>query len=190
MYPTHNLHINRDQCVLLLIDPQNDFHDGSLAVPGASAQAVRIAKMIRDNTANNKLGEIFVTLDSHHKKHIAHKSFWSSVENDVNNKGTEPPNFTIITEESLQKGSWFPKDPSLQSYCLKYTRGLESQGRFKLTIWPDHCLIGSDGHAIQDDIQSAIRAWDTHHFTKSVKYIHKGMNCLTEMYSAIAAEVP
>ena len=26
---------------------QNDFHDGSLAVPGASAQAVRIAKMIR-----------------------------------------------------------------------------------------------------------------------------------------------
>jgi len=108
-------------------------------VPGASAQASRIAKLIRydlfqwlsshslqftgsvynsnhlrDNTANNKLGEIFVTLDSHHKKHIAHKSFWSSFENDVNNKCKEPSDFEVITEQSLEHGLWYPKDCTLQ----------------------------------------------------------------------------
>ena len=62
---------------------------------------------------------------------------------------------------------------SLQGYCLKYTRRLEAGGKFKLTIWPDHCLIGSDGHAIQKDIQEAVREWDIFHYTKMVKHIHK-----------------
>jgi nicotinamidase-related amidase len=61
----------------------------------------------------------------------------------------------------------------LQSYCLKYTRRLEAGGKFKLTIWPDHCLIGSDGHAIEQHIQEAVREWDIHHYTKTVKHIHK-----------------
>lgn len=56
-------------------------------------------------------------------------------------------------------------------------------------IWPDHCLIGSYGHTVEPQIQQAVRAWDVHHFKKNVHHIHKGMNCLTEMYSAIRAEV-
>lgn len=56
---------------------------------------------------------------------------------------------------------------------MKYARKLEAGGKFKLTIWPDHCLIGSDGHAIQDDIQNAVREWDIHNYTKTVKHIHK-----------------
>lgn len=82
---------------------------------------MRTINMFRENTANNKLGEIFVTLDSHHKKHIAHKSFWSDLENDVNNKGTEPPDYTVVTEKNLQDGDWYPKDCSLQvnsSSCM------------------------------------------------------------------------
>ena len=60
------------------------------------------------------IGEMFVTLDSHHKKHIAHRAFWSSIENDVNNVGKMPDEYTCITEEDLQKGLWYPKDCSLQ----------------------------------------------------------------------------
>jgi hypothetical protein len=45
--------------------------------------------------------------------------------------------------------------------------------KFKLRIWPDHCLIGTDGHAIEPNIQEAIREWDIHHYAKTVKHIHK-----------------
>lgn len=63
---------------------------------------------------NDDIGEIFITLDSHHKRHIAHKAFWSNKENDFNSEGTEPEKFTTITEKDLQDGKWFPKDCSLQ----------------------------------------------------------------------------
>lgn len=50
---------------LLVVDPQMDFHEGgSLAVPGASADAVRIARLIVDHS--NDIDELVVTLDSHH----------------------------------------------------------------------------------------------------------------------------
>lgn len=68
--------------------------------------------MRRDN--KDSIGEIFITLDSHHKKHIAHKAFWSEIENDTNNIGNEPSDFDTITEEDLQNGKWYPKDCSLQ----------------------------------------------------------------------------
>jgi hypothetical protein len=60
-------------------------------------------------------------LDSHHKKHIAHKAFWSSVENDVEGKGAEPTEFLEITEDDLQNGKWYPKDCSLQVLPLDQT---------------------------------------------------------------------
>jgi hypothetical protein len=62
--------------VLLIIDPQNDFHDdpeidgktrgytGTLAVPGATADSMRIAEMIRKNMMD--IDEIHVTMDTHH----------------------------------------------------------------------------------------------------------------------------
>lgn len=50
---------------LLIVDPQMDFHEGgSLAVPGAAADAERIARMIADNS--RMIDEIVVTMDSHH----------------------------------------------------------------------------------------------------------------------------
>jgi nicotinamidase-related amidase len=51
--------------VLLIIDPQVDFHPGgSLAVNGADEDSKRAAEMINNNI--NEIDEIFVTLDSHH----------------------------------------------------------------------------------------------------------------------------
>ena len=59
-----------------------------------------------------------------------------------------------------------------------------------LIIWPEHCLIGTPGHAVEPNINSALQEWAHNNPTSTVRYINKGMNCLTEMYSAIAAEVP
>eukprot|EP01034_Spumella_vulgaris_P034252 gene34252-42237_t len=76
------------------------------------------------------------------------------------------------------------------THCLQYTKALEDKGRFTLTIWPPHCLIGSKGHDVVSNVQEALDAWVAHHPTRSVTHINKGENNLTEMYSAIEAEVP
>jgi hypothetical protein len=91
---------------------------------------------------------------------------------------------------------------------MAYTMALLHGERFTLTIWPgmegnneinltnfdrrflvDHCLIGSYGHAIVDDINDELLKWSRKKM-RMVKYVFKGSNNLTEMYSAIRAEVP
>jgi hypothetical protein len=43
------------------------------------------------------------------------------------------------------KGTWFPfKDDAEKSkldWAKYYTRKLEYNGKLKLTIWPEHCLV-------------------------------------------------
>ena len=168
--------------ILFIIDPQNDFHPGgTLGVPGAHEDSRRIADFIRSNI--NAIDEIYVSLDSHHRIHIAHGVFWK------NTAGEHPPPFTLIRSEDVATKKWIPVDESKQTYALQYTKALEEKGRFVLCIWPEHCLIGTDGHAVVPLLNEALQEW-VRQKMKTVEYVHKGMNCLTEMYSAIAAEVP
>lgn len=67
-------------------------------------------------------------------------------------------------------------------------RALEKSARFDLTIWPDHCLVGTTGHAVTPVIATALAKWESKK-NKAVHYIMKGMNALTEHYSAFKAEV-
>lgn len=57
--------------VLLIVDPQNDFITGSLAVEGAEEKMMKLAEHIK------KLGHhydaIYVTMDSHPKEHCSFK---------------------------------------------------------------------------------------------------------------------
>jgi nicotinamidase-related amidase len=63
--------------MVLIIDPQNDFHsNNALAVPGAVEDSIRIQDMI--NQEQMRIDRIVVTLDSHHRNHIAHACFWKS----------------------------------------------------------------------------------------------------------------
>lgn len=85
----------------------------------------------------------------------------------------------------------FKEDGTLDilKYCIEYTRRLEEKGRFQLCIWPEHCLIGSEGHNVVGEVMDAFTDWsrDT---GGSVEWVDKGQNLLTEMYSALCAEVP
>ena len=167
---------------LFIIDPQNDFHvGGSLGVPGAHEDSSRIAKFIRSNIS--LIDGIYVSLDSHHRLHIAHSVFWK------NASGEHPPHFTLIRSSDIEEGTWTPVDSSLFEYALSYAKALEEQGRFVICIWPEHCLIGTEGHAVVSVLNEALQEWSAYQM-KTINYIHKGMNCLTEMYSAIKAEVP
>ena len=190
---------------LLLVDVQKDFHPGgSLAIPTANDDAERIVQLIQ--TAGSKITRIVATLDSHHKLHIAHPCFWQDAE------GNHPSPFTIISSKDVQEGKWKPRSTlalskkgasltlfdsptnadgslNLLDYAKEYTKRLESKGRFQLCIWPEHCLIGSSGHAIVDNIRAAMNEWSDA-TGGSVEFVMKGENLLTEMYSALQAEVP
>lgn len=167
---------------LLIIDPQNDFHPGgSLAIPTADADAERTARFIREHA--HRIDRIVVTLDSHQRVHIAHGIFW------VNDTGDRPPPFTLITSDDVARGKWRAADASKQLAAEAYTRKLEEKGRFKLCVWPEHCIIGSPGHNVRPSILAAINEWAESRM-KEVMFVWKGTNCLTEMYSALRAEVP
>ena len=44
---------------------------------------------------------------------------------------------------------------------------------FKLTIWPQHCIIRSEGHKVIPVIDEALKKWCTS-YKREVEYITKG----------------
>jgi nicotinamidase/pyrazinamidase len=193
---------------LLLVDVQRDFHPGgSLAIPNADEDADRIAELIRAH--GSQISRIVATMDSHHKLHIAHPGFWLSSE------GKQPDPFTIISLQDIQDGKWKPRDslrlPSdvldstvfsgmdqvlkedgsidLLKYSIEYAKRLEEKGRFQICVWPEHCLIGSPGHCVVDVVRQAMDEWCVS-TGGTIEWVLKGQNLLTEMYSALEADVP
>jgi len=74
-------------------------------------------------------------------------------------------------------------------WALHYTKSLEVSGRFHLIIWPEHCIIGTSGHCLVDDVSKAIHEWEMA-TGKTAEFVMKGLQNLTEMYSVLQAEVP
>lgn len=168
---------------LLLIDPQNDFMDqpkAALAVPGAQQDMKNVAELI--TRMNNKLSDIHVTLDSHHVLDVAHPAMWR----DANNNMPNP--FTEITHADVKNGVWMPFHPALKDEMLAYTKELEVNNRYKLLIWPEHCLIGSWGNAIYEPVIASLNIWAREN-KQLINYVTKGSNPFTEHYSAVKAEV-
>ncbi|TMW57145.1 hypothetical protein Poli38472_003070 [Pythium oligandrum] len=165
---------------IFIIDQQVDFHPGgSLAIPTANDDAERITAFI--NEYKNELSQIVMTLDSHQRYHIAHGIFWE------NEAGESPVPFTLIKSQEIAEGKWKPRNPELTDYAIAYTESLEKSGKFTLCIWPEHCLIGTPGHNIVDNVHEAALAW-TKQSMKPIQYVMKGSNSFTEHYSALKAE--
>ena len=55
--------------ILLIVDPQNDFITGSLAVEGAKEKMMKLAQHIKEK--GHKYDSIWVTRDSHSKNHCS-----------------------------------------------------------------------------------------------------------------------
>lgn len=168
---------------LLIIDPQNDFCDprGTLFVPGASEDMQRLASFTR--AARPQLSEVVVTLDSHPSVAIERPTFWKRGDG-----GAVAP-FTQMTHAQVAAGEYVPIDSSLRSSVLAYLQALESQGRYKLMVWPVHCVVGAWGHNIHGAVLEAVGEWELQGQRGAFKVL-KGQNPLTEQYSAVRAEVP
>lgn len=177
---------------LLIIDPQNDFIDLPAALaPTGEAPALPVAgaheDMLRTATFIEAMGptlsEVIVTMDSHASVAIERPGFWMTA------AGAEVPPFTQITLRQVEDGEFRPRSPALQETVVAYLAALEAAARYTLMVWPTHCVTGTWGHNIHRTVAQALAQWEFAHQSQVVK-LFKGMNPLTEAYSAVRAEVP
>lgn len=164
--------------LFLAIDVQQDFMDGgALGVPGAQKDVERMIKFIGNNSEN--ISDIAVSIDTHTPRQIFHPCWWTDSE------GKHPAPYTAITLEDLDKGKYKALGYEEESY--DYVKNLELLGKKTLIIWPYHCLVSTQGAALQNDFAKLI-------YNLSVKnnieimHIIKGLNPLSEMYGIIKPE--
>jgi len=183
---------------LLLIDAQKDFcfPEGSLYVGGRSGQGAmedsqRLAEFIYRNL--DTLTEITTTLDSHLPFQIFFASFW------VDREGNALSPHREISAAEVRNGDVRP-DPALAGVlargdgawlarqALDYCERLEKTGKYKLYLWPPHCVLGSDGHAMVGVLHEA-RLFHAFARRAQSRVEIKGEHPLTENYSVMSPEV-
>lgn len=183
---------------LLLIDVQKDFcfPEGSLYVAGRSGRGAvddtrRIAEFIHKNLA--ALTQVTTTLDTHFAFQIFSPSFW------VDREGRPLAPFREVTSEQIDAGEARPNPAMAKWLCngnygwllqqvRHYCRELEKAGRYRLYLWPPHCLLGSDGHALAGLVHEARLFHSFVRGSQSQAEV-KGGNPLTENYSVLRPEV-
>ena len=182
---------------LILIDMQNTFcipgfelFVGGRSGTGAVDDVVRIAKFIYHNL--NSITQISLTLDTHKAMQIFHQGFL------VNEEGFHPPPFTLISYTDIASGRWMFNrditsslgiDPELgQRYLMEYTKQLEVDQKYNLTIWPYHAMLGGIGHALVPMVEEAI-FFHTIARSSQPTFLIKGDIATSESYSAIGPEV-
>lgn len=182
---------------LLLIDAQNTFcisgfelFVGGRSGNGAVEDNVRLCEFIYRNLG--KLTHIIATMDTHTSQQIFHPIFF------VDAEGNHPAPYTDIHTDELQSGKW-AFNPALapqlgiapeygQQMMLHYAEALAKKGKYALTIWPYHAMLGGIGHALVPAVEEAI-FFHSHARIDQPEFEMKGEKPFTENYSVIGPEV-
>lgn len=198
----HNIPVAADDKIricLLLIDVQNTFciPDFELYVGGKTGTAAvddnqRLCEFIYRNLG--RITKIIPTLDTHTAMQIFHPIFW------INANGEHPtPAATNITPADIEAGIW-QVNPAvansvtngdcqlLQKQAEHYVKKLSQDGKYPLTVWPYHSMLGGIGHALVSAVEEAIFFHSIARQT-STQFELKGENPLTENYSILRPEV-
>jgi len=182
---------------LMLVDVQNTFcipgfelFVGGRTGTGAVDDNRRVCEFTYRNL--NMITEICPTMDTHQAMQIFHSIFV------VNEKGQHPAPFTLISEEDIERGLW-RFNPKLadslgvterygQRYLRHYTHTLREGGKYDLTIWPYHAMLGGIGHALVSSVEEAIFFHSIARCSQPDFQV-KGSNPFTENYSVLRPEV-
>lgn len=183
---------------LLLIDVQKDFcfPEGSLYVAGRSGTGAvddsrRIAELVYRNLG--AITDITTTMDTHFAYQLFFPAFW------VDRDDQPLTAHRVITAEQIGKGEVRPNPAVAKWLCggnyawlckqvRFYCDELEKAGKYQLYLWPPHCLLGSDGHALAGVVHAARMFHAFARGTQSWVEV-KGGNPLTENYSVLRPEV-
>jgi nicotinamidase-related amidase len=182
---------------LLVVDVQNTFciPGYELFVGGRSGQGAvddnrRLVEFMYRNLG--VITQLVPSLDTHDAMQVFH-AIWL-----VDEDGNHPGPYTLVSADDVERGH-FRINPAVadalaldrdyaQRHLSFYTRRLAEGGKYDLTIWPYHAMLGSLGHALVPSVEEAI------FFHTVARYSHpefqvKGHNPLTEHYSILGPEV-
>jgi nicotinamidase-related amidase len=167
---------------LLAVDVQNTFCTPGfeLFVPGAPSDNRRLCEFIYRNLG--AITQIIPTLDTHQAAQIFHAAWL------VDAEGRHPAPYTLVSAEDVEQGVWRASDPAAQEQLLHYVRELEAGGRYRLTVWPYHAMLGGIGHALVSVIEEAVFFHGIARESPPAFQI-KGDNPRTEHYSVLGPEV-
>jgi len=182
---------------LLAVDVQNTFcvpgfelFVGGRSGTGAVDDSRRLCEFIYRNLGT--ITQVFPSLDTHQAMQVFH-AIWL-----VDEHGNHPDPYTLVSAADVESGRW-RANPAVadelghdadyfERHLTHYTRRLSEGGKYDLTIWPYHAMLGGIGHALVSAVEEAF-------FFHSVarrsqpEFQVKGDNPLTEHYSMLGPEV-
>jgi nicotinamidase-related amidase len=194
---------DKEKVCLMMIDVQNTFclpnfelFVGGRSGTGAIDDNRRLIEFLYQNA--DKVTEVAATLDTHVAFQIFHPIFWVDANGDI------VPPFTMIAHADVVNGK-YRVNPAvaryaaptsdgrgnymgLQDYALHYTKRLEDTGKFALTVWPYHAMLGGIGHALVSSVEEAV-FFHSQARASQPKLETKGGIYLTENYSVLKPEV-
>ncbi|NJR69846.1 MAG: isochorismatase [Synechococcales cyanobacterium CRU_2_2] len=188
---------DKQRICLLAIDVQNTFclPNFELFVGGRSGTSavddtIRLCEFVYQHL--NRITEIVPTLDTHTATQIFHPIFW------VDSNGNPPEPMTLIELNDVIEEKWRVNPAmaaslqrsleSLQEFARHYTRSLSQNGKYPLTIWPYHSMLGGLGHALVSAFEEACFV---HNIARQhqTRFELKGGHPLTEHYSVLRPEI-
>lgn len=194
-------HTDKSRVCLLAIDVQNTFclpefelYVGGRSGRGAVEDTQRLCEFIYRHL--DIITEIVPTMDTHAAIQIFHPVFW------VNSAGEHPEPMTLISFEDVEAGKW-QVDPivakslaarnddsvaDIKAFARHYAKQLSDSGKYPLTIWPYHSMLGGIGHALVPAFEEACFFHNMARASQT-RFETKGDNPLTENYSVLRPEV-
>jgi nicotinamidase-related amidase len=182
---------------LLAVDIQNTFciPEFELFVAGRSGSGAvddnrRLCEFIYRNLG--AITQIFPSLDTHHAMQVFH-AIWL-----VDEHGNHPAPYTLVSADDVANGRWRVNAAVAETlgigvdyaarHLAHYTRRLAEGGKYDLTIWPYHAILGGIGHALVSAVEEAVFFHGIARVS-SPEFQVKGDNPLTEHYSMLGPEV-
>jgi len=182
---------------LVAVDVQNTFcipgfelFVGGRSGTGAVDDNRRLCEFLYSNL--DVITQVVPTLDTHQAMQVFH-AVWL-----IDEEGRHPQPYTQISAADVAAGRW-RVDPGVaealglepdyaKRHLAHYTSALAATGRYELTIWPYHALLGGIGNALVSAVHEAIFFHAIARRSQPA-FQPKGHLPLTEHYSVLGPEV-
>jgi nicotinamidase-related amidase len=182
---------------LLAVDVQNTFciPEFELFVGGRSGTGAvddnrRLCEFVYRNLGS--ITKVFPSLDTHSAMQVFH-AIWL-----VDDQGNHPDPYTLVSAADVEAGRW-RANPAVadalgldrgyaERHLAHYTRRLAEGGKYDLTVWPYHAMLGGIGHALVSAVEEAFFFHGIARLSQP-EFQVKGNRPLTEHYSMLGPEV-
>jgi nicotinamidase-related amidase len=188
---------DRFRLAVLAVDVQNTFcipgfelFVGGRSGTGAVDDNRRLCEFLYRNL--DTITQILPSLDTHHAMQVFH-AIWL-----VDDDGRHPDPYALVTADEVAAGRW-RMNPAVADalgieagyaarHLAHYTQQLAAGGKYDLTVWPYHAMLGGIGHALVSAVEEAIFFHGVARYSRP-EFQVKGDNPLTEHYSMLGPEV-